>query len=269
MKKIKKKLVSLALLLLLVITAVPASSVNVQAASVGKVTGLKVVFTKGKTKLTWKKASRAKKYQIYRSTNGKNYKKVKTVKSRSWTDTKKGEVWYKVRAINGSRKGAFSKAVSIYTMGGRISTRMSGNTFVNAGTSIFAIELWNYASKKPAFIGNSKDGKKMTDYPVMVYNKSTGQFISSMTGERYYHGVLSNSGGETNVYTSILSRGKGKSLIYVAGLGMVSPYVTAYDNHNLYAYYINTYFKLGKRVYQLTVSSEPTYAKEYLLQRIK
>ena len=103
MKQLKKTIVSLVMALLLAVTLIPSTNMTVQAASVGKVTGIKAVYTKGKTKLTWKKASRAKKYEIYRSTNGKKYKKVKTVKGLSWQDTKKGELWYKVRAVNGRK----------------------------------------------------------------------------------------------------------------------------------------------------------------------
>ena len=49
MKKLKKTLVSLVMALLLAVTIVPSTNVTVQAASVGKVTGLKAVYTKGKT----------------------------------------------------------------------------------------------------------------------------------------------------------------------------------------------------------------------------
>ena len=48
MKKLKKTLVSLVMVLLLAVTIVPSTNVTVQAASVGKVTGLKAVYTKAK-----------------------------------------------------------------------------------------------------------------------------------------------------------------------------------------------------------------------------
>ena len=44
MKKLKKTLVSLVMALLLAVTIVPSTNVTVQAASVGKVTGLKAVY---------------------------------------------------------------------------------------------------------------------------------------------------------------------------------------------------------------------------------
>ena len=55
MKQLKKTIVSLVTALLLAVTLIPSTNVTVQAASVGKVTGIKAVYTKGKTKLTWKK----------------------------------------------------------------------------------------------------------------------------------------------------------------------------------------------------------------------
>ena len=54
MNKFKKTLVSLVMVLLLAVTIVPSTNVTVQAASVGKVTGLKAVYTKGQTRLTRK-----------------------------------------------------------------------------------------------------------------------------------------------------------------------------------------------------------------------
>lgn len=63
-------------------------------------------------KVTWKTAKNAKKYQVYRATskNGK-YKLVKTTTSKSFTNTglTTGKTYYyKVRGVNGSKKGTFS-----------------------------------------------------------------------------------------------------------------------------------------------------------------
>ena len=269
MKKLKKVIISIFMALLLTATAIPSTGTEVQAASVGKVTKLKAVYTKGKVNLTWKRTSRAEKYEIYRSTNGKKFKKVKTVKGLSWKDNKKGEYWYKVRAVNGKHKGPFSNVTSVYTVGGRISLRYTGNSFLSAGTSVFALEIWNHASKKPAFIGCTHNGKKMTVYPIYIYNKKAMRYERSLTNEAFYRGALSSSAGETDVKTSILHRGKGNYIVYVAGLGMIYPYVNAYDNSDVYTYYINTYFKLGSRKYRLRVSSNSSYYMDYQVQRVK
>lgn len=264
----KKLILNLMMLLLLVCAATFSTSISVQAASLGTVKNVKAVYTKDKTSLSWKKVSRAKKYEIYRSSNGRNYKKVKTVTGLSWNDTKKGELWYKVRAVNGRKKGSFSKAVSVYTIGGRISLRQTGNSFLSAGSSVFALEIWNYASKKPIFIGCTNNGRKMTKFPVYVYNKQFKRYERSLTGRSYYNGALSTAAGETDIKYSKL-RGKGKYIIYVSGLGMIYPYVNQYDNGNIYTYYIKTYFKIGSRKYRLTVSSNSSYYKDYQVQRVK
>ncbi|MCH5299535.1 MAG: hypothetical protein J1E96_07220 [Ruminococcus sp.] len=61
--------------------------------------------------LTWKKIKGAKKYEIYSATTGK-YKKIATVKTNALLDssTKTEQTYkYKVRAVNGFSKSAFSK----------------------------------------------------------------------------------------------------------------------------------------------------------------
>ena len=269
MKRFKKIMAGIIMVTLLIITVVPSTGIEVQAASVGRVTGVKAVYTKGKTVIKWRKAYRAKKYEIYRSTNGKKYRKVKTVNGLSWKDSKKGELWYKIRAVNGRKKGSFSSPVSVYTIGGRISLRQTGDSFLSAGSSVFALQIWNYASKKPVFIGCTNNGRKMTNFPVYIYNKQARRYERSLTNEAYYHGALSTAAGETDIKCSILHRGRGNYVIYVAGLGMIYPYVNAYDNGNIYTYYINTYFKVGSRKYRLRVSSNSSYYKDYQVQRVK
>lgn len=268
MKQLKKRMVSMMLILLLLVTAIPAMPVEVQAATPGRVTGFSAVFIRGKTKLNWKKTRGAKKYEIYRSTNGKTFKKVKTVKTRSWQDTKKGELWYKVRAVNGKRKGAFSAAKSVYTMTGWIPFRKSGTSFLDAGSSIFPIVVDNCGKKKVTFLGSSKDGKTYKLHPVSVMNIQTGKRVRTVfTNEPYYSGALCDAGGATELYSVL--KGKGKYKIYISGLGMVDPYITPYDDYTKYAYYITAYFKIGGRKYGLTVSNLPTAMKDYMVQRVK
>ena len=77
--------------------------------------------TKSKTsiKLSWTKVSGATKYEIYRSTskNG-TYKKIKTVTAVSYTNTKltsNKTYYYKVKAVQGSYKSAYSAVQSTKT----------------------------------------------------------------------------------------------------------------------------------------------------------
>ena len=73
---------------------------------------------KAKSSVFWMPASRAKKYQIYRSYSVKGkYKKIKTVsKKKNEIDVKspQGLVCYKVRGINGKKKGKFSPVLVAY-----------------------------------------------------------------------------------------------------------------------------------------------------------
>lgn len=75
--------------------------------------------TVGKTwaSLKWKKAKNAKKYQVYQK-KGKKYKRIKTVKGTKTkiSKLKQGTTYkFKVRGINGKKKGRFSKIETIKT----------------------------------------------------------------------------------------------------------------------------------------------------------
>lgn len=102
-----------------VVYPLTSSNHSYAASKLSSVSGLKVSSTgHSSVKLTWKKVSGAKNYQVYRSNtaNGK-YRKVMTlsVKKNSFTDKSVyagKKYYYKVRAINGKRKGSFSKKVS-------------------------------------------------------------------------------------------------------------------------------------------------------------
>ena len=84
-------------------------------AKVGK---FKLTAKKKKVVISIPKTAGAKKYQVYRSTKKKSgYKAVATTSKRKYTDKKKlkskKKYYYKIRAINGSYKGAFSKVYSV------------------------------------------------------------------------------------------------------------------------------------------------------------
>lgn len=95
--------------------AVPtASAAAVKPAQV-KITSVKA--DKHKVKIKWKKAKRAKKYQVYVKTGKKAFQKVKTTTKLSYTYSGRYKTRYvvKVRAVNGSKKGRFSKTRAVTT----------------------------------------------------------------------------------------------------------------------------------------------------------
>ena len=113
----KKRIMLLMLILALIMSCVPVSAASKPA----KVSNLhQVSVGPGTVKVGWNKAKKAKKYQVYVSKNGKsgNYKKVKTTKKKAYTlkGYKPGKtLWVKVRAVNGKKKGKFSKKLKVVT----------------------------------------------------------------------------------------------------------------------------------------------------------
>ena len=107
----------------------------------GRVTVSKLTAVSSSSiKVTWKKASNAKKYQIYASTSkNKNFKRVATVSSskRSYTVTKLSKkalkankkYYFKVRAVNGKKKGKWSA-----TYKGKLAKRTTLAGFLNSNS---------------------------------------------------------------------------------------------------------------------------------------
>lgn len=117
LRTILKRIIAISLAVVIGMTiSNHTTTLNALAASKkpGRVTIKKVKTVNESTiKVTWKKTKNAKKYQVYRSTskNG-SYKLVKTTKATSFKNTglfAGTKYYYKIRAINGKKKGAFSK----------------------------------------------------------------------------------------------------------------------------------------------------------------
>lgn len=120
MKRILKKTITLMISFavafsgMILINAEPAFAASKPA----KVAGLKVSSKTANTiSLKWDKAKRAKKYQLAYHAAGGSWK-YKTIKARSYKITKlKGytRYYFRVRAVNGKRKGKWSATNNIYT----------------------------------------------------------------------------------------------------------------------------------------------------------
>ena len=94
------------------LTAYAASSISIK-----KTPALKASKVKAKSvKLSWSKVKKATKYEIYRSTDKKNWKLVKTTDKTSVTikKLKTGKTYYfKVRALTKKKTGVFSKVKKV------------------------------------------------------------------------------------------------------------------------------------------------------------
>jgi len=159
-------------------------------------------------KITWKKADYAKKYEVYRaaSSNG-TYKKVKTTTSRSYTDsglTTGKKYYYKVRALNGTAKGAYSSVKSA-------TPKLKAITFFKAEkSSLTSIKLtWgkvNGAQKYEIYRAASKNGT----YKKIYTTENTSYTNKNLaTKNTYYYKVRAyrvvNNVKKYSAYTSVKS----------------------------------------------------------------
>ena len=177
------------MVMLSVFTVVATDEVDAASVRPSKVKTIKVVsYDYNALKITWSKASNAKQYKVYRATskNGK-YKLVKTTKSRSFVNKKLAtgkKYYYKVRAINGSKKGAFSpKKYAAPTL-----KKPTGAKAVSADSASLKLS-WkkvNGAKGYRVYRATSKDGKytkvKTTTALSFTDTKLT-------TGKTYYYKI--------------------------------------------------------------------------------
>ena len=94
----------------------PAQSIQYAITSLNAPTMTLTSAASGQPVVSWTKVSGAAQYEVYRSTNGKNFSIVRRTAALSYTDTSAAAgttYYYQVRAINGSVKSAFCAAQSI------------------------------------------------------------------------------------------------------------------------------------------------------------
>lgn len=94
----------------------PAQSIQYAITSLNAPTMTLTSAASGQPVVSWTKVNGAAQYEVYRSTNGKNFSIVRRTAALSYTDTSAAAgttYYYQVRAINGSVKSDFSPAQSI------------------------------------------------------------------------------------------------------------------------------------------------------------
>ena len=94
----------------------PAQSIQYAVASLNAPTMTLTSAASGQPVVSWTKVSGAAQYEVYRSTNGKNFSIVRRTAALSFTDTNAAAgatYYYQIRAINGSVKSDFCPAQSI------------------------------------------------------------------------------------------------------------------------------------------------------------
>ena len=94
----------------------PAQSIQYAITSLNAPTMTLTSAASGQPVVSWRKVNGAAQYEVYRSTNGKNFSIVRRTAALSYTDTSAAAgttYYYQVRAINGSVKSDFCPAQSI------------------------------------------------------------------------------------------------------------------------------------------------------------
>ncbi len=94
----------------------PAQSIQYAITSLNAPSMTLTSAASGQPVVSWTKVNGAAQYEVYRSTNGKNFSIVRRTAALSYTDTSAAAgttYYYQVRAINGSVKSAFCAAQSI------------------------------------------------------------------------------------------------------------------------------------------------------------
>jgi len=142
-------------------------------------------YTYNKARLKWKKVKGAKKYEIQRAKI--NAKTGKTGKWKKWVLTKKtsiakkttGDFKYRIRALNGKKKGKWSKAVRLFAANGKITDMgyTPADIFfgVKLGGEILEMRVL-VSNKTDSPMGFVKSGTRIPiQYSIYAINKSTGK----------------------------------------------------------------------------------------------
>lgn len=218
---------------------------NVQAATVKRPSQVKnltvKLVAKNTVKLTWKKASNAKKYQIYCSVNGGSYKKVKTTKATSYTqkNLKNGATYiYKVRGQNQKKTGSYSSVQ-------RVRTLSSSKTGLSASvTGTEAVLKWSKVTNATGYylykaVSNNQWSK-------VASTKENSYTVKGLTlGGSYTYKVVPYLSANGKTFTGSSSTKK----ITMPTSGWLLDYVQPYAKTLTYTSYNARSFKMRGNTY--------------------
>ncbi len=155
---------------------------------------LKADASSGQPVISWTKVNGAAQYEIYRSTNGKNFSIIRRTAALSYTDATAAAgttYYYQVRAINGDVKSAFCAAKSIkYAITSLATPTMTLKADVSTGQPVVSWTKVNGAAQYEIF--RSTDGSKFSIIrrtAALSYTDTT-----AAAGTTYYYQVRAISG---------------------------------------------------------------------------
>ena len=172
-----------------------------------KVAGLKLSNQKTGIQVKWNKLSLAKQYEIYRSTAGGSYQKVKTTTSTSWTDTGKTngtKYKYKVYGVNGSKKSKASAARTMIRL-----TRVSLQSVTPYSSGTILLE-WTRNSKADGYWMNVylPDGTLYGQYTMEKGGTTRGLINELPSGKKLKVNIACYKKSGNTMYLSASSASK-------------------------------------------------------------
>lgn len=183
--KTSKRIISSVLAVLIVASVLAIGGFSASAASLKAPKGLAVTNANHSLVLKWSKVSGAKKYQIYRGT--KLLDTVTKTSARDYSVTGGDTYTYKVRAVNGSKKSAFSSTVkctrinfTVITSAQNVKSGIELKWVMRTGASKYLVEratAGKYTSlgytTNLTFTDKTAVGGTKYSYRVTGYNTST------------------------------------------------------------------------------------------------
>ncbi len=193
-----KKALSSFIVFVFIFTLVFAVTVqSVQAASLSAPKNPKATAVNSTSiKLTWSSVKGAKTYEIHQyNTTSKKYVKIASTKSKTYTNKKlkAGTTYkYKICAVNGKKKGAFSKVVPCITKPGAPTGLVVTNTTNNS--IAFKWSKTTGATKYKIYMATSKTGS----YKLKTTTAKTSYTATKLTKNKTYYFKVSasNTSGE-------------------------------------------------------------------------
>ena len=180
----------------------------------------------GQPVISWTKVSGAAQYEVYRSTNGKNFSIVRRTAALSYTDTSAAAgttYYYQVRAINGSVKSDFSPAQSIQYAVASLNAPTMTLTSAASGQPVVSWTKVNGAAQYEVY--RSTNGKNFS----IVRRTAALSFTdtSAAAGNTYYYVVRAINGSVKSAFCAAQSIQYGAKSIKVG-------FITLHDENSTY-----------------------------------
>lgn len=173
----------------------PLTASAVSSVSIKKQPTLKASKVKSTSvKLSWSKVKSATSYKIYRSTNKKKWKLIKTTKKTSYTVNKlksNKKYYFRVRAIGKNKKSPYSKTVTVKTKKAPTEDKDDGYIMkTDGGIKLKPITSAEAKKIEASFITFERckgyEGKNANGNTVVVYAKTTDGWIGiDINGAHY------------------------------------------------------------------------------------